>query len=250
MLVKPVNLCGVAVHTRNNQIGQDYNWYVKTGKLQLFDKMDEIFRLALRDVSGEMPKFAIITHGQHIGFLISDLPCERLDHSKRVIHNTLYLEFSAKNYKTVLNAAAMLLLTSQPAYNLHETHFTEYAEKLLQATQKPAISLETIKLPIIAQQPNFKLPRIKPEKVALFSNSINRNRCAHYLLHHYRRRNHHFIFVSTGRVSLEKCQQIAEKYDAGILLSLSSEVQPEVNLKVTNFSKFKEIYSIILGNKK
>jgi len=220
MIVKSVALRGAAVHTRKKEPGQDYDWYVKAGHLQLFDKMDEIYRIALRDISAEVPKLAVILDEKSIGFLIGDMPCQRMDHSKRIIHDTLYLEFDLQYHPSVLHTAGVLLLCSKNAYQIHEKHFMAYAERLL----------KRVKLPVVSKQPNFNLASIRAEKLALFSDSVNRNRCARY-------------FVSTGRLKLEKCQQIADKSDECVLLTISSEVQSEINLKKNRFPHFRKMFA-------
>ncbi|MCK5521882.1 MAG: hypothetical protein KAI83_01995 [Thiomargarita sp.] len=236
---KPVALHGTAVHTRDIKPGKDYDWYVKAGDLQLFDKMDEIYRIALRDVEGDAPKLAIIIDGQRIGLLIGDLPSQRVDHSQRVIHDTLYLEFDREYHRTVLHTAAVLLLCPKKTYKPHEQHFTQYAEELfLRHSQEKELIFKTATLPVVSQQPNFNLPLIRQEKIALFSDLINRNRCARYLLYFTERENIRFSFVSTGRLNLEKCEQVAEKSDECLLLTLSSEVPQEINLKKGKSSRF------------
>ncbi len=241
MAVKSVALLGAAVHTRDVKPGQDYDWYVKAGDMQLFDKIEEIYRIALRDVEGDVPKLAVLIDGHRIGFLISDLPSPRLDHGNRVIHDTLYLEFETQSQKTVLHAAAVLLLCSKKIYPIYEQQFAHYAETLFDNSQATQLILETIKLPIVDKQPNFRLAPLKPEKLALFSDLENQNRSARYLIHFERRNNSCFSFVSTGRVSLDRCQQIAEKSDECVLLTLSSDVPSEVNLKKGRFSSFRDL---------
>jgi hypothetical protein len=245
MPVKSVALLGAAVHTRDINPGQDYHWYVKRDDLQLFDKIEEIYRIALRDVEGALPKLAVLIDGQRIGFLISELPTRRFDHTHRMIHDTLYLEFEMQYQKTVLHAAAVLLLCSKTIYPIYAEQFVDYAEILFknsQSTDNTDNILKTIKLPIVNKQPNFRLAAIKPEKWALFSDKDNQNRTARYLIHYERRKNNCFCFVSTGRLSLDRCQQIAEKSDECILLTLSSEVSEEVRLKKGRLSSFRDMF--------
>ncbi|RKZ52962.1 MAG: hypothetical protein DRR16_24135 [Candidatus Parabeggiatoa sp. nov. 3] len=244
MPLKSVPLLGAAVHTRDVKPGQDYDWYVKAGDMQLFDKMAEIYRIALRDVEGDVPKLAVLIDGHRIGFLMSDLPSLRLDHTNRVIHDTLYLEFETQYQKTVLHAAAVLLLCSKKIYPIYEQQFADYAETLFYNSQATQLIFKTIKLPIVDKQPNFRLAPLKPEKLALFSDLENQNRSARYLIHFKRRNNIYFCFVSTGRVSLDRCQQIADKSDECVLLTLSSEVVSEMNLKKGRFSRFRDMIRI------
>ncbi|RKZ93307.1 MAG: hypothetical protein DRR19_01575 [Candidatus Parabeggiatoa sp. nov. 1] len=245
MVVKPVVLLGAAVHTRNNKPGQDYDWFIKVGDMQLFENMDKIYRVALRDIGGEVPRLAVLIDGQRVGFLMGELPSPRMDHSNRVIYDTLYLEFDTQYQRSVLHAAAVLLLCSKNTYKPHEQHFTDYAEMLFQTA--PGTHLPPIKLPVVHKQPNFNLEPINTKKLALFSNPENRNRCARYLINFdYKNNNTNntFSFVSTGRVSLEKCQQIADLNDECVLLTLSSEVQSEQNLKKGQLSRFKRILKL------
>jgi len=235
MVVKSVALCGAAVHTRETQSGQDYDWYVKAGDMQLFDKIEEIYRIALRDISGEVPKLAVIIHEQRIGFLIGDMPSKRMDHGKRVIYDTLYLEFDLLFSRCVLHAAAVLLLCSKHAYQPHEQHFTLYAEEFFSNLPETQLLQKTVKLPIVNKQPNFNLAPIHQKKLALFSDPINRNRCARHLIQFTPSGNSGFSFISTGRLKLEKCQKIAEKSQESLFLTLSSEVQSEINLNKGKF---------------
>jgi len=243
MIVKSVALRGAAVHTRKTEPGQDYDWYVKAGHLQLFDKTNEIYRIALRDVSAEIPRLAVIIDGERIGFLIGDMPCQRIDHGKRIIHDTLYLEFDLQYHRSVLHTAGVLLLCSKNAYQIHEEHFMEYAEKLFAHSPSTQLSFKRVKLPVVNKQPNFNLAPIVQEKLVLFSDTVNRNRCARYLIHFKYRDNRRFSFVSTGRLKLAKCQQIADKSDECVLLTLSSEIQSEVNLTKNRFSHFRKMFA-------
>ncbi|EDN65288.1 hypothetical protein BGP_6461 [Beggiatoa sp. PS] len=96
--------------------------------------------------------------------------------------------------------------------------------------------LKTVKLPIVSQQPDFSLIPIEHQKLALFSTLENRNRCARYLIHSTHLNTHHFSFISTGRLSLDKCYQIAHQSEECILLTLSQEAQTEVNLQRSKLS--------------
>jgi len=230
MVIKPVVLIGAALHTRKFEHGQDYDWYVKKGELQLFDQMEEIHRVMLRDVGGEAPRLAVIIEEQRVGFMIGELPCpRRKDHAKRVIHNTLYFEFDTEYYRSVLHAVVILLLRPQNYYKPYKQYFSNYAERLFSYSEMPEFILKTVKLPS-ANQANL-INSIQGDKWVLFSNAKNRYRCARQLVDFVYRGEDHFCFVSTGRVNLEKCQKIAKQSDECILLTLSSEVESEVNLK-------------------
>ncbi|OQY53421.1 MAG: hypothetical protein DRR08_28990 [Candidatus Parabeggiatoa sp. nov. 2] len=241
MITKPVVLVGAAVHTRNSEPGQDYDWYVKAGDMQLFESMEEVYRLALRDVGGDVPRLAVIIRGQRVGFLVGDLPSKRQDHSHRLIYDTLYFEFDSQYQRSVLHTAAVLLLCSKKTYKIHEQHFTDYAEQLFYNSHATHLILETVKLPIVDKQPDFSLTPINPEKLVLFSNQVNQNRCARYLIHFAHQEESCFSFVSTGRVSIDKCQQVADKTEKCVLLTLSAEVQTEVQLKKAPKSRLRRI---------
>jgi hypothetical protein len=234
MVIKPIVLVGAAVHTRKIEPGQDYDWYVKKGELQLFDKFEEIHRVMLRDVGGEAPKLAVIVEEQRVGLLIGDMPSRRLDHSKRVIHDTLYLEFDTEYHRCVLHAAVILLLRPQNYYKPYRVYFTNYAERLFSYEQTTPLILKTVKLPSTNKARDLK--PIKAKKLVLFSNSKNRYRCARQLVNFVYRGNGRFCFVSTGRANLERCQKVADQTDECVLLTLSSEVDSEVNLRKGRFS--------------
>lgn len=237
MVVKPVVLVGAAVHTRQFEAGKDYDWYVKKGDLHLFEKMDEIYRVMLRDVGGEAPRVAVIIDELRVGFMIGELPSPRRDHGKRVIYDTLYLELSSEFHRNVLHAAVILLIRSKNYYRHYRQYFTCYAERLFSYSQKRIeVILKTVKLPSADKSTDLK--PIEGEKLVFFSNPKNRYRCARQLVSLEYRGSGCFCFVSTGRVNLEKCQNVAEQCDFGFLLTLSSEVVSEVNLKKGLFSRF------------
>ncbi len=216
---------GVAVHTRGVNRGEDYGWYVKAGDLQLFDQMEDIHRLVLRDVGGETPKLAVLLKQDRLGFLIGNMPSQRLDHAPRIINDTLYLEFN-QGYGCVLEAVASLLVCSADEYKKYEQYLTDYAERLYRSVEK-FDEIEWV------SGKNLPSP-IKPDKLA-FALPYNDNsckRCGGYLIEAATRRVSSFCFVSTGRVSLEKCQQLANKVSDGcVILTESSEVGEEIDLK-------------------
>lgn len=243
MLIKPVNLLGAAVHTRGIEPGQDYDWYVTAGDMQLFKNMTEIYRLMLRDVSGDVPRLAVIIIGQRIGFLMADMPSQRLDHGKRVIYDSLYLEFATQEQQTVLQAVAVLLLGFPNTYPAHEQHFMEYAEKLWNNSQTTPLIFTTVKLPGLNILPPLDFPLLTLEKVVLFSDAVNQKRCAHHLICLASGDNNYFFLISTGRVNLEKCQQLADKTNKCVLLTLSEGMEgTEMNLKKGRFFRWKQIF--------
>ncbi len=239
MKVKQVNWQGAAVHTREIDPRKDYDWIVKQGELQLFEQMEYMHRVALRDAGGEAPILALLLEDQAVGLLIGDLPSSRLDHGNRVIYNTLYLEFDKEEQENILESITSLLLCSQKTYKPHQQHFSDYAETLYaQEAEK------TVILPSLYKQADLSLSPIQSNKLILPSTPVNRNRCARYLMDFEpSTENGHFYLISTGRVSLEKCEEIAELSEDMLLLTLSSEVESEIdfNKGKGRFDKLKKI---------
>jgi hypothetical protein len=254
MVLKPVGLLGAAVYTRALEPGKDYDWYIKTGELQLFPLMETIHRLSLRNISHhDIPKLAVLIEPQRIGLLLAEMPSQRLDHSNRIIYDTFYLEFDNHYQRSVLHAVAVLLLAAESLYSTLENHFVDYAERLFynaSAVSSQPI-LTTIALPVVNQQPDFSLAAITPKKTALFANLDNRNRCARHLINFEARQHNRFILVATGLLNLEKCYQIAKKSPECLLLTLSNEISTEVDLskgrlnlaikQMVNLTKFKRL---------
>lgn len=231
MKVKQVNWQGAAVHTREVDPGKDYDWIVKKGELQLFEQMEYIHKVALRDVSGEAPILALLVEEQAVGLLIGDLPSSRLDHGKRVIYNTLYLEFEKEEQETVLESITSLLLCTQKTYKPHQQHFGDYAESLYAAKTGETETENTVILPGLYKKPNFSLSPIQSNKLILPSTPDNRNRCARYVRDLKHSTESNFYLISTGRVSLEKCEEVAELSEEMLLLTLSSDVESEIDFQ-------------------
>ncbi|OQW92762.1 MAG: hypothetical protein BWK78_00655 [Thiotrichaceae bacterium IS1] len=135
-MTQPVLPVGVAVHTRGNQHGEDYGWYLKVGSLSMFTMLEELHLAVLCEKSGYFPPLAVVIQRGRIGLLIANLPGPREDHVSGVIYDTLYLEFDlpdqAKVFKTV---ASMILMASQPEKEQYIRHFIDYTEKLYVAYQ-------------------------------------------------------------------------------------------------------------------
>lgn len=248
MKVKPVNWQGAAVHTREIDPRKDYDWIVKEGELQLFEQMEYMHRVALRDAGGEAPILALLLEEQAVGLLIGDLPSSRLDHGNRVIYNTLYLEFDKSEQESILESITSFLLCTQKTYKPHQQHFSDYAEALY---AKEAENENTVRLPGLYKQPNVLLSPIKSNKLILPSTEVNRHRCARYLMDFEQStEDSHFYLISTGRVSLEKCEEIAELSEAMLLLTLSSEVESEIDFnKDKGKGRFEKLKQIIKFNK-
>lgn len=234
-LLSPV---GVAVHTRDVKRGDDYGWYVKAGSIQLFDQMEQIHRLVLRDVGGETPKLAVLLKQHRLGFLIGNMPSQRLDHVNRVINDTLYLEFN-QNYHGVFEAVASLLLCSLDDYKEYEQYFTQYAEGFYEKYSQNNSLLEEKFGEIEWFGKNLPSP-IKQDKLAL-ALPYNEKSCkkgASYLIEAANSEVSSFSFVATGRVSLEKCQQVALMTEQCVVIIQSSELGEEIDLNKREFKYY------------
>jgi len=247
MKSQSLQLQGAAVHTRAVETGKDYAWYVKRGKLQLFNKINQLYRLALRDIGGEeIAKFALVIDSSQIGILIADLPTSRYDHANRIIYDTLYLEFDQQQHQTILPAIATLLLSTPNTYLTHQQYLMEYAENLwLTTTEQP---INTMTLPILSKQPDLTLTPITQEKLVLYSNLRNRHRCATYLINlKITTLTNGFFLLSTGRLNLTKCQTIAQTSEQCLILTLSTEIAHEINLKLKppgKLERFKQFIGV------
>ena len=124
-------------------------------------------------------------------------------------------------------------MCSKNTYIPHEQHFSHYAEMLLQEKQ---ISL--IKLPDMSQQADAALAKITADKLIVYSNADNLKRCAHYLTQFTSEAKKCFYFISTGRVSLDKCKKLVKKIDQCLILTLSSDVESDIDLKKGGLSLF------------
>jgi hypothetical protein len=146
---------GVAVHTRGNQHGEDYGWYLKVGSLSVFEKLKEIHRAMLCDRHDDFSQLAMVVQAKRVGFLLANLPGPREDHVYRVIYDTLYLEFDQPDHVKVFKTMASMLVASQPEKTQYIDYFTDYAEKiyaqykhLIQTTSVSLKDLTGVKLTI------------------------------------------------------------------------------------------------------
>jgi len=73
----------------------------------------------------------------------------------------------------------------------------------------------------------------------------NFERCSAYLKSAIFQKNKSFVFISTGRVGMERCREIADKYDQCLILTMSSEIKSEVNLK----DIFRNLFQIVWKGK-
>ena len=125
---------GAAVHTRGCRRGEDYGWYVKIGCLNLFSIVEELYRVGLREIEGQLPIIVLYRNGG-VGFLIAHVKTEREDFESRLINDALYLEFSGEERDTVFKMVAMLLTCSSERYEQYRYYFGKYAEELYRLSQ-------------------------------------------------------------------------------------------------------------------
>jgi hypothetical protein len=234
---------GIAVHTRDIERGKDYGWHVRKGDLWLFKQIEDIYRIALRDTGGETRKSALLNAEKRVGIMLCDMPSERIDHGNRIIYDTLYAEFEEVNRADILEYASGLLVCAAEEYEDIRGYATEYAEKFY---QKPETELEKYSFscpyaPITETASKAKLSgkRILP------SLPENFERCSAYLNSAIFQKNKSFVFISTGRVGMERCREIADKYDQCLILTMSSEIKAEVNLK----DIFRNLFQIVWKGK-
>lgn len=228
--MRQVIVKGAAVHTRGVEAGKDYAWHIKVGEMGLLDKIISFHRQVLRDIGGETLRLLTLVEDKRVGFLIGDMPTSRADHGKRTIYDTLYLELDEKYIPIIFKAVAILLLCTHDKYQQHEVPFVEYAEKLFEEGDNERFTSRLIKMPTAGKQPDMDLDALILGKWALYSNETNQARCARFLTDYAKHYINNFCFISTGRVSLEKCQLVAECVEECVLLTLSSEVKEDIDL--------------------
>lgn len=251
-----IKIKGAAVHTRDIQRDKDYGWYVIKGDMSLYDQTEDIYRTLLRDVSGDTRKFALITSDGHAGLLFCDIPSERIDHGNRIIYDTLYLEFSGiEEVKLIAEFTASLLTYPNTEYKKHEERVVKYAEQLYQDKDNQNIndiSFAFEHCQNTGESIRFSGKTVLPYNNGDFTSNPNVRKCAKWLKYLAGQSSESFkngsIFVSTGRVGLERCRHIAKDYATCLILTMSSEVRKEErikeipflnNLKKINFSKVK-----------
>lgn len=233
---------GVAVHTRGVKRGEDYGWYVRVGDTELFEQMKEIYNLLLRDVGGEMPQLAVLLKQDRVGFLIANMPSQRLDHAPRIINDTLYLEFD-QEYDYILKAVASLLVASSDEYKESEQYFTNYAELIYQNfLQNTSLYDEKFgEIEWLCYNKNLK--PIKPSSLALALPYDDKSRklVSAYLVDVAIRSVNSFCLVATGRVNLDKCHQLALMTEECIIITQSSDIEIEIDLKKIELNKLQQI---------
>ena len=226
---------GAAVHTRDIARGKDYAWYIKKGDLWLFDRAEDIYRIALRDTSGETRKLALLNAEKRIGIMLCDMESERIDHGNRIIYDTLYVEFEEALMPQIMNYASCLLVCSGEEYITIQRMATAYAEKLY---HKPEAELEQYSLSCSDNAAAETISKLNSGKQVLPSAPENFQRCAAYLKTFANHRNiSSFVFISTGRVGIERCKQVADKYDHCLILTMSAEIKADTDMRDTPIVK-------------
>lgn len=261
---------GVALYTRGSQHGEDYAWYLQMENLRLFNMIEELHRLALRDIDGEVPLLAVLVMSEGIGLIVAKMPSSRQDHGSRLIANTLYLEFDKKDQAKVLTTVATLLASSPAEYEQHQQHFSQYAEKSYRLGQdflknlplavkdlvgvKLTIGenlthfnvvlertdlyqtyldfLQSTTLPVKDDLDNENISLVPQDKLALPYQESSVKKCVSLLLNVANQPEiNSWCLVSTGRMGLEKCYQVADKFDQCLILTQSFEVSEELELR-------------------
>jgi hypothetical protein len=200
---------------------------MKEGQTPLFKIMTAIHRTLLRDVGGEPPRLALLLQQQRVGFYIGDMSSPRRDHyGNRVIYDSLYLEFTTDDRESVLNYFAQLLLCSPAQYQQIEQSFIACAEWLNNKQNRERLP-EFAEIEELSQG---SVEKIEPGQWALYNNAINRQRCAAYLHETAKSKINNLCCVVTGRVNLERCQQIIielNQMQSVVILTSSSEVKEQ-----------------------
>ena len=238
MMTTGIELKGAAVHTRDIQRGKDYGWYVRKGDLSLYDQTEDIYRVALRDVSGDTRKFALIIADNRVGLLLCDMASERIDHGNRTIYDTLYTEFAGTEETNLLEYAACLLTYSDTEYEILEKLAVTYAELIYQNIEKLGIRDDFYPLKdyqTTVEPKTFSGKRaLRYKGVTEFPADVNVQKCAAYLKYlatkHGGFVKESFVFISTGRVGLDRCKHVANNFDTCLILTMTSEVDTEIAL--------------------
>ena len=236
----------VAVHTRDTKLGKDYAWYIKPTTSSLFDDMEDIYRIALRDISGVKRPLALIEKENSVGLMICDMPSERIDQGNRRIYDTLYMEFDEEKKQDIFQYIAYLVSCTDDDYEIIKKNATEYAEKLYENSE--SILAEDFKNrdPYFIKydeksDQDYKFDQDMDGQYALLSSEDNFARCANFLKKKFDHSSHKvtsFVFISTGRAGRTKCEHIAKKYYKCLILSKSSEIKDIINLKKKKYRSF------------
>ena len=210
LLIEPI---GVAIHTRKEEQGSNYDWCVQAGTLQLFELADKVYATVLRgeEIGNlESAKFAIIRKNKRLGLLIANMPTTRSHFAGGAISTTLYLEFNAPE-QSVLDAIATLL---SPIEHSQLQLFCNYAEEIFNskdATIIPAIQFHPVHIP---DEPIVK------KTGCVFSSNSSRERYASFVAN----LPNNFCFISAGYVKLHQYQEIKDILQCKTLLLTTGEV--------------------------
>ncbi len=210
LLIEPI---GVAIHTRKEEQGSNYDWCVQAGTLQLFELADKVYATVLRgeEIGNlESTKFAIIRKNKRLGLLIANMPTTRSHFAGGAISTTLYLEFNAPE-QSVLDAIATLL---SPIEHSQLQLFCNYAEEIFNskdATIIPAIQFYPVHIP---DEPIVK------KTGCVFSSNGSRERYVSFVAN----LPNNFCFISTGYVKLHQYQEIKDILQCKTLLLTTGEV--------------------------
>ncbi len=252
-----VSPSAVALLTAFAEQEKDYNWYIHINKQEaiLLNEVKPLCEAFITDRQGDSPRILVYLSKNRIALLIGHLITNRKDvigHlitnrkdavGKRIISDTLYLEFEAQHAVTVLSAAATLLVAfdaNSDQYKDYERIFLDYCENdLIPRYQKDDLTTPSaIDLPI-CELDNSDDTIIYPSEVAIFSDPTSREKCARYLRQLAKASAEgnalpeSLIFVSTGRVDKEDIQKYADTHTEGdlIVLTLSTTVEGEIDLR-------------------
>lgn len=124
---------GVAIFTRGVERNYDYNWYIKVGSIRLYNSIEELHKVTLRDKeSDDIPLLLALIKPQkkRIGIVLAQIPSPRVNHVPRIIYNALYLEFELEEQGNILKVVATLLTCLRYQYTEYQQYLSEYSEKL------------------------------------------------------------------------------------------------------------------------
>jgi hypothetical protein len=237
-----------ALHTRTEQ--HDYRWVVKRGDSRLFPEMQRLYRKLLADQDARLaPTFLLLDRGARLGLLIANLGTSRTDRLLTEIRDTLFLEFSARDRKTVFLLAASLLAEENAiilqqfqdyAEHLYRqkdefvvdedaeylVFHQDYAEHLYRQKTENHSSLAALEIPLPAAAPENDALTGKPRLVLRLTEK-QRQRIAEllrFLASRPSRIRYPLVVVSTGLVEQERLRRQAASYAHFYALTRSSSI--------------------------
>jgi hypothetical protein len=211
-----------ALHTRTEQ--HDYRWVVKRGDSRLFPEMQRLYRKLLADQDARLaPTFLLLDRGARLGLLIANLGTSRTDRLLTEIKDTLFLEFSAQDRKTVFLLAASLL-AEENAIILQQ--FQDYAEHLYRQKTENRSSLAALEIPLPAAAPENDALTSKPRLVLRLTEKQRRRiaELLRFLASKPSRIRYPLVVVSTGLVEQERLRRQAASYAHFYALTRSSSI--------------------------